>query len=545
MSIKGSFLWVSFLALLSTCTSAEEQAAIDKLALERAQKRKILKEFSTLVELEKKDKLSQLVLALHSDSSLLWSDGKLLNNSASQLIDLTSNAIKLGLDTCFYEINELNDIEQSLTSDTGNIKLLSKGELFFSRIALQLFSQIKYGVLNHDDKDSTYFEWKYDSITDNDLAIIRKGIVASNLQKVVDTLEPQFIGYKLLKKSWANFVDDQEFGFDRVSVSSMKDDSTKSYKRAKKALLVSEFIDSLSAENDSLFFERLKQFQIHHGLKPDARVGRASAYALSRSNADRRLSVMASMEKYKWEKFEEDSILFVNIPSYMLRVIEYNKIKHSYRTVVGKTINRTPTFSAEMKYLILNPYWHIPYSISSREILPKLKKDSNLIKKKGYTVYDKNRNRIDASKVDWSKVSANSFNYRISQTRSGGTALGRVKFIFTNKYSIYFHDTPSKRLFKNDIRAYSHGCVRIHEPLKLASYLMSRMDTVFTQDSVENFVRRGIQKRINLDYPLKVSIRYFSCEGTPEGNVIFYRDIYKKETEIKSTLEELVYSKSE
>ncbi len=538
------FLSLSAL-LLFACTSKEEQTKIDQLALDKAQKKNVLKNFLVHSNSITDTKIKSLIETLHSDSSLIWSDGKTLNNSALRLRNITANSIKYGLDSSFYLTQKLRKLYNSSISDTGNIDVLAEGELEFSKAAIQFFTQVKYGFLNHEEKDSVYFQWKFDSLTTQDIETIRNGIISNELDKVIDTLEPQFIGYKTLRKSWGNFVENKAFGFEKVSVHSMKEDSTKSYKKAKLALLTSNFIDSNELENDSIFIERLKQFQIHHGLKPDARVGRASAYALSRSNADRRLSVMTSLEKLKWEKFEDDSLLYVNIPSYLLRVIEYNEIKQEYRAVVGKTINRTPTFSADMKYLILNPFWHIPYSISSKEILPKLKRDSNLVKKKGYTIYDKNRNRIDASKVDWSKVSSNSFNYKISQTRSGGTALGRVKFIFTNKYSIYFHDTPSKSLFKNDIRAYSHGCVRIKDPLNLATYLMSRVNPAYTQDSVENFVKRGIQKRIDLDYPLRVSIRYFSCEGTEEGNVIFYRDIYKKETEIKSVIQDLIYSKSE
>ena len=160
-------------------------------------------------------------------------------------------------------------------------------------------------------------------------------------------------------------------------------------------------------------------------------------------------------------------------------------------------------------------------------------------------MYDKDRNRVDASTVDWSKMTENSFNYRITQTRSGATALGKVKFIFTNKHSIYFHDTPSKSLFKNDIRAYSHGCVRIHKPLNLATYLISNQSPGFTLDSAENLVGTRLQKRINIEYQMRVSIRYFGCAGSADGEIRFLRDIYNRETKVTSVIEDIFYSKSE
>ncbi|MGB1040516.1 MAG: L,D-transpeptidase family protein [Flavobacteriales bacterium] len=484
-------------------------------------------------------KLPSLISNLHSDSMLIWSEGKVFNKSALDLISITKNAILHGLDSNFYPVKELSDLYFKSSADTSNVEVLARGEFLFSKTALEFFTHLRYGVLNHEKKDSLYFQFKIDSLSEHDLKEIKNGIEKENLKETIKILEPGFVAYKDLQNAWSNYVSNQEFTEDRVRVKSLKEDSTDAYKRAKRALLLYQYIDSSDAEVDSVWIEKLMDFQENHGLKRDARIGRGTAYALSRSNEDRLLSVIASLEKLKWEKFEDDSLLYVNIPSYELKIIENNKIADRYRVVVGKTINRTPTFSADMKYLILNPFWHIPRSISSKEILPRLKKDSNHTKKKGYRIYDRNRKPVDASKIDWSKVTQNSFNYRISQTRSGGTALGKVKFIFTNKYSIYFHDTPSKRLFKNDIRAYSHGCVRVKDPLNLAAYLLSRQDPALTIDSVKNFVKTRRQKRHDLKYPLRVSIRYFSCEGSEDGKIIFFRDIYKKETELKQTFKRI------
>lgn len=501
-----------------------------------------------LLDESKKDslKIGNKIGEIHSQNPFPWmSNEKVLNESAHYFLAQVTNALCYGLDSSQYDIERMQEIESKLIKDTGNIALLAEGNYLFSKNYVVFASQLKYGLMNHKNEDSVYFEWKIDSLTSRDLKELKNGLYHQEISKTIERLEPQFIQYKQLRDAWVNYMEDKKFSKKWILVRSMKEDSVKSYQNATQALINFQYLDSTQSTNDSLFYSALKQFQQDNNLAPDGRIGSATAYALSQSNYRRKLAVISSLEKYKWENLEADSLLYVNIPSYELKVIERNKVAKTYRAIVGKTIHQTPSFSANMDYLILNPYWHIPKSISSKEILPKLKKDSNLVTKKGYTIYDNNRNVIDAASVDWSKVSATSFNYRISQTRSGGTALGKVKFIFTNKHSIYMHDTPSKSLFKNDVRAYSHGCVRLENPLELATYLISSKDDNFTQDSVENLVNSGQQKRINLDYPLTVSLRYFCCEGTPEGKMRFYRDIYNKETQIKSAIETLFYSKSE
>ena len=501
-----------------------------------------------LTENMRKDSLGIVsrVGEIHNQISFPWmNQEKVLNENAHFLLTQLSSSLCYGLDTCFYDVERMREIEHQLILDTANVDLLVEGNYLFSKNYVVFASQLKYGLMNHKNEDSVYFEWKVDSLTDADLTEMKNGLYHHELAQTIENLEPTFVQYKQLRHAWTNYLEGKKFGTEKKRVTSLKEDSTLAYQNARDALVIYQYLDSLQSENDSIFGVALKQFQFDNNLATDGRIGSATSFALSQSNRDRKLSVLASLEKYKWENLEADSLLYVNIPSYELKVIERNKVAKTHRAVVGKTIHQTPSFSAKMDYLILNPYWHIPKSISSKEILPKLKKDSNLVAKKGYTIYDNNRNVIDASSVDWSKVSASSFNYRISQTRGGGTALGRVKFIFTNKHSIYMHDTPAKSLFKNDVRAYSHGCVRLEYPLELATYLISRKDKNFTQDSVENFVKTGQQKRINLDYPLTVSLRYFCCEGTPDGKMKFYRDIYNKETQLKSSLDRLFYLKSE
>ena len=484
--------------------------------------------------------LTSLVKQLYIAPKALWSDTTILNSTALNFIEIVKNASYYGLDSSFYNLDELKNLKASLISKPGDKQLLSKAEWEFSKTSIEFFTHLKYGFVNHEQSDSLFYQLKIDSLKKEDVAQIYQGIVKNEIPVAIEELEPSFYEYKNLVNSWKSFLANKTISNDKVTVESLKVDSAETYSKTKEALMLYGYLDTSVVKTDSGWIAVLKQFQLDHGLQNDGRVGSASAYALSRSNEDRWLSVMSSLEKLKWENKQTKSILYANIPAYSLKVVKNNEIKQQYRTVVGKMANRTPEFNAKMSYLIVNPYWHIPNSISSKEILPKLRKDSTLASKKGYKIMDKNRNVVDPKTINWDKVTQSSFNYRISQVKSGGTALGKVKFIFANKYSIYFHDTPSKRLFKNDIRAYSHGCVRVQDPLNLASYILQEQDSVMTLDSVINLAKTGVQKRFNVDTNMMVYLTYHSAEGTNEGGIKFFRDIYKKESALKKKIKSIV-----
>ena len=148
---------------------------------------------------------------------------------------------------------------------------------------------------------------------------------------------------------------------------------------------------------------------------------------------------------------------------------------------------------------------------------------------------------MEMSSVDWKNISTDNFDYTVRQRGGRSNALGMIKYYFKNKHAVYFHDTPSKGKFMNDIRAYSHGCVRVDEPIKLAEYLLAREGEVFHIDSVRAAINNRQRKAITLQNNMPVHIRYFTAEGDEEGNIRFYPDIYKKEQK----LQEIIFPKSE
>lgn len=473
---------------------------------------------------------------LYSDKASLWTNGIIPNKQAEDFIEMVKHANYYGFDSNYFNYQLISNLCDSAKNKNHSPYLLVSLELHLSNEAVRFATFNKYGFSKRLRGDSAYLKNTIDTLSIGDIENLKNGIANNNLKEAINKITPLNPYYTRLQKGLEKFISEHPISNQSVKVRSMKEDSTKAFEEARLALLSYAYLDSTNYKDDSLLLKKIKLFQKQHGLTDDGKIGSATAYMMSKSNEERYQQAAISLEKLRHKTFDSTDYFLVNIPAYTLNIVEKNKIINKHRVVVGKFTTKTPTFDASMQYLILNPYWAIPYSISSQEILPQIKKNVSVIEKKGYTIMDQNRNKVDYSSVDWSKVTASNFNYRITQTRSGGTALGKVKFIFPNNHSIYFHDTPSKSLFKNDVRAYSHGCVRVHEPLKLAEYILKKQDTNLTYDSIVALTNTNNQKRFNLKKQIPVHIDYYTAFVDENDDIQFYRDIYNRDKVYKKLL---------
>ncbi|HIP36695.1 MAG TPA: peptidoglycan-binding protein, partial [Crocinitomix sp.] len=231
-----------------------------------------------------------------------------------------------------------------------------------------------------------------------------------------------------------------------------------------------------------------------------------------------------------WKKPNEfpERYIRVNIASYTLKLWNNHKIISKHRVVVGKYDTQTPEFHAKLRRMVTNPFWHLPYSIASTEFLAHVKKDSNYTNKKGYKIF-RNGEEVDPKTVNWNEIKETNFRYRVRQDGGGGNSLGRLKFLFPNSHSVFIHDTPSKRLFMNDVRSYSHGCVRLHQPFELGIKILELDNSNTSPDSLVPIIKRGVQKVIELKQPFEVFIEYYTASADSSGNIIFHPDIYNRD----------------
>ncbi|MBY8974176.1 L,D-transpeptidase family protein [Rhodobacteraceae bacterium NNCM2] len=285
---------------------------------------------------------------------------------------------------------------------------------------------------------------------------------------------------------------------------------------------------------DAALAEGVKAFQAHHGLNLDGAVGPATRAALNVDPGFRAAQIAVNLERMRWlNKDLGSKHILVNLASFDMVVMDRGERAFESRVVVGKAKrHRTPEFSDEMELMVINPTWHVPTSIAHGEILPKLREDPMYLERQGMRVTGVE----DPLMVDWHAVTPATFPGRVKQGPGNSNALGRVKFLFPNDHAIYLHDTPSKSLFKKDMRAYSHGCVRVQRPFEFAEYLLSaqRDDP---KEFFESTLRRGRERYVNLDEHIPVHLTYRTAWVDSEGNDQFRADIYGRDVRILAALE--------
>lgn len=280
----------------------------------------------------------------------------------------------------------------------------------------------------------------------------------------------------------------------------------------------------------------VQQFQLAHGLAADGVAGSSTLEELNKDVETRLQSIIVAMERERWMNRERGKRhILVNIPDFTAKVIDNGKVAFSTRSVVGaRTDDRpTPEFSDVMEFMVINPSWYVPRSIVTKEYLPALKKNPWAVKH--IEITDNRGRKINRGAVNFAKYTEATFPYAMRQPPSRGNALGLVKFMFPNKYNIYLHDTPAKNLFGREVRAYSHGCVRLADPFDFAYELLSKQS-----NDPEGFFQAklatGKESRVNLKDPVPVHIIYRTAFTSNKGHTQYRRDIYGRDARVWNAL---------
>lgn len=283
---------------------------------------------------------------------------------------------------------------------------------------------------------------------------------------------------------------------------------------------------------DNQMVEAVKRFQARHGLNQDGVLGPATVRQLNVPARKRAAQIAVNLERLRWlNKDLGERHILVNLAGFMMQVIEKDKPVFESRAVIGKAYRfRTPEFSRKMTHMVINPSWYVPRSIATKEILPILREDATYLRRKNMRIIG-----VDTSKVDWTTVTESDFPGRVVQRPGRGNALGTVKFMFPNRHSIYLHDTPSRSLFRRDVRAFSHGCIRLQRPHEFAKYLLTGQE----EDPMGFFkkiLKKGRERRVNLVRPLNVYITYRTAWVDDKGADHFRGDIYRRDAKVARAL---------
>jgi len=268
----------------------------------------------------------------------------------------------------------------------------------------------------------------------------------------------------------------------------------------------------------------LKEFQLHHGFEPDGKTGKNTLEALKMTSLYRYRMLALNLDRLRKQDNSVDNLLYVNIPAYRLKIFKENQLQDIYRVIVGNPQTPTPQLTSKVERIIANPVWDVPESITKNELLPRIKSDTGYLKRNHFRLINKQNRKVSYETIDPNMMSDAEFGYTLRQEASSDNALGRVKFIFSNPYAVYLHDTPGKTLFSKDVRDLSHGCIRVQNPEKLAEYMVR----VIQSDSTDicRLIEKGIHREINLSTAIPIHISYITCETDEKGSLFFYKDIY-------------------
>jgi len=299
---------------------------------------------------------------------------------------------------------------------------------------------------------------------------------------------------------------------------------------------------------DASVDEAVKRFQEAHGALPDGLVGAGTRRMLNQqhqqaSNPAKTRLILLNMERWRWLPHDLGSYYVnVNVPEFMLRVVDDGKIAHTTRVVVGKPDKQTPIFSNEMQEVVFNPFWNVPNSIKTEEIRPFLTEEGGWFGGGGWNtaVLERHNLRInvggrevDPSRLDWNRVDIRSLN--IYQPPGPDNVLGNVKFVFPNKHDVYMHDTPQKFLFANSVRAESHGCMRVQNPDELALTLLKH-DQGWTAGRVASAIQTGYDTHVALNQKIPVYITYFTAWVNDDGSISTFGDVYGHDARMAAAL---------
>lgn len=310
-------------------------------------------------------------------------------------------------------------------------------------------------------------------------------------------------------------------------------------------LRATEQIDAFEVIPTDSYHDRLvtlvRTFQATHGLNPDGIIGPQTLVALNRTPAELAAVIRANLARWRWQDHHiHGTYLIVNIAAFNVKAIQNDVEALELPVIVGKSQHQTPVFSDSLVYLDFNPFWNITPSIARNEELPGLRKNPRHLVERHirlFSSWQPDARELDSTTIDWNNVSRSEMSrYLLRQDPGPWNALGRVKFVFPNHHSVYLHDTPTRDLFQQTNRSFSHGCIRVSKPLLLALFCLRQNDIRWTMDDIENIVAEGKRSVISLRKVLPIYITYQTAWVDNDCNIRFNADIYDRDAKLLQIL---------
>jgi murein L,D-transpeptidase YcbB/YkuD len=435
-----------------------------------------------------------------------WSDP----DSVAELVDAIGEAEAQGLEPEDYRLAAV--VKRRAFFGDG-AETAADNDLLLSSALIRLCQHVRYGKIPAEHFDANALPLRALHGVDP-VAELDEAVRGGRIREFVESLEPQTTFYKRLMQGLATYRRIGAHGGWPVvgsgpALKPGETDPRMSVLRERLAVSGDMAAVGVTAAGDLYdpeLVEGVRTFQARHGLAADGVLGVQTIAALNVPVAKRIDQIRATLERCRWLLRDlPERFVMVNAAGFRVLLIEDGQVVWRSRAIVGKPVTETPMFRADMRYVVLNPTWTVPQSIVRNEFVPALRRDPRYLAKK-------NIDRIGGEYV---------------QRPGKDNALGRIKMMLPNPYSVYLHDTPSRSLFANTTRAFSHGCIRVEHPVELAALALD--DPAWSVEALEAAIDTNRTRTINLRKPLAVLVMYWSVTVNREGTVEFLPDLYNRD----------------
>lgn len=482
----------------------------------------------------------------------LWSEDQTPTRPALATLSLLRGAENYGLQSGDYEANRiLYHLVDLVTTPGAHPDQWAQFDLALSAVVLRFITHVHYGRI---DPKQAGFDITVAADRIDRLSILEAAATASDPAAVFARIEPPYEHYQLLKAVLPKFrllaLETGLTDLPAFSGRSVKPGETYTGAPALRHLLVT--LGDLPADSaapatdltlDPALVNALKQFQTLHGLAPDGALGKETFRHLTTPLLRRVEQIELTLERWRWLPKLETPPIFVNIPQYRLFAFttledrEADMLKMD--VIVGKAFpnTRTPIFSEEMRYLVFRPYWDVPYSIATRELLPEIRKNPAYLDKQNLELVrgpGDDAKPVPPTPENFAALVAGTL--RLRQRPGDDNALGLIKFMLPNEYNVYLHSTPAKGLFREARRAFSHGCIRVSDPVALAEQVLKDQPGDWTREKIEAAMNGTETFRVPLRKPIPVYILYGTAIASEAGQVFFFDDVYGHDARLAALL---------
>ena len=471
----------------------------------------------------------------------LWVTPEGPGEKASVIFTYLKNADREGLDPLNYQVELLEELWQDLSYSS-----LAKLDTLLTYNIVKYVHDVSFGQLKPYLVDPELFAEAGDRSFDP-VATILKLTAVEDLGSFLQELPPDNIHYAGLKEGLTDYLqmEKQEDWLIIESGKSLRpgDDNARVEPIRKRLSLLTQ--KALPTDNPSIYDDELKEavlaFQMRHGLKTDGIIGKNTLRELNVSPAQRMDQIRINMARWRWQDHRlGDEYIVVNIANYQLYAYRDGELALSLPVIVGKLQHQTPVFSDRIKYVEFFPFWNIPPSIAKNKELPELKKNPFHLEEKKirlFSNWQEDGVELDSTTIDWSQVTRSQMaRYKLRQDPGTFNALGLVKFVFPNKYSVYLHDTPTKDLFDEHYRSFSHGCIRVSDPEKLALFVLEGEDQGWSEERVEELFNGEERKVVRVRRSLPIHLTYQTAWLDKGGGIHFNGDVYSRDKKLVKAL---------